>query len=51
MLYYPNTDKLANKRSKFIAKCCHANTYLHGNYNSNNQKCQKETLTAQQRRS
>ena len=32
ILTYPNHDKLLNKRSELVSKCCHINKYLLSNY-------------------
>ena len=37
ILDYPNPTQLLNKRSEFISKCRHINTFLLSNYKSNNQ--------------
>ena len=35
ILSYPNPDKLLNKRSELVSKCCHVNKFLLPNYKVN----------------
>lgn len=43
IFYYPNTEKLLNKWSEWIAKCCHGSKYLLCNYKSTNWNVSKNS--------